>query len=136
MTDLVVTASQVKKGSTAELLHGTAASAITAGQACYQNSAGNYAPADADNTQATSEAKGIAINDAAADQQVTLVRKGLVTIGAAAAPVKGTIYVASGTAGGIAPSADLASGDWVVILGVGAASNQIDVNIFTPGLQV
>lgn len=136
MADLTITASQVLKGTTAELLYGVGAATWTQGQVMYQNSAGKYDLADADNTQATSGAKMIALNSGSADQEVVGVRRGLITIGAGAAPTKGTIYVVSGTAGGIAPSADLAAGDWVVILGVANGSNQIDVDIVNPGIQV
>jgi hypothetical protein len=57
-------------------------------------------------------------------------RGGYLTLGAAAAPTVGIIYCVSATAGGIAPSADLTTGDYVTILGVGATTNRLAVDIF------
>jgi hypothetical protein len=54
---------------------------------------------------------------------------GPITIGAGAAPAVGTIYCLSATAGGIAPSADLATGNRTTILGVGAATNAIVLRV-------
>jgi hypothetical protein len=62
-----------------------------------------------------------------------------VIVGAGAAPAKGTVYVASGTPGGIAPAGDLVSGWHATILGVGDGVDGIDLvpgGPFASGHQV
>lgn len=136
MVDLAITATQVLPGADAQYVDGIAGEPITAGQPCYQNSSGFLVPADADASAATANVRGIALNGAATGQPVRLQHRGTLTLGAAAAPAIGTIYVLSGTAGGIAPAVDLATGDWVTILGVGGATNTLILSLVASGSQV
>lgn len=123
MADLVVTASQVLPGAGARFADGTAGAAITAGQACYNSTSDTMLLADADaGTPAAANVRGIALNGAAIGQPVRIQTEGVITLGAGAAPVKGTIYVLSGTAGGICPALDLAAADRVTIIGVGGTT--------------
>lgn len=123
MADLTVTASQVLPGAGARFADGTAGVAVTAGQVVYQSTSDTMLLADADaGTPAAANGRGIALNGASIGQPVRIQTEGTITLGAGAAPVKGTIYVLSGTAGGICPAADLASGDRVTVLGVGGTT--------------
>lgn len=135
MADLTITASQVVPGTGAQFTDLVAAVAITAGQAVYKNTSNQAALADNDASSTTARAIGIATNGAAASQYVRVQYAGELTLGAGAAPTNGVVYVLSSTAGGIAPAADLASGDYTTILGVGIGSNKIKMNVFPSGGQ-
>lgn len=135
MTDLVITATSVVKGDNAIVESGYAAAAITAGQVVYKNSAGKYDLADTDSaTAAVRKPRGIALNGAAADQPVAVQRSGDITIGATIAA--GVTYYLSGTAGGICPVADLASGDHTAIIGIGKSTTVLSLNIVAPDVAV
>lgn len=137
MADLTITASQVLAGAGAVIETGNAGETITQGQTVYRNSSDKEIYlADADDTAATATVLGIALNSASDGQPIKFQTDGTITLGAGAAPTEGVIYVLSGTAGGIAPSADLATSDYVSILGVGNASNGISLNIQASGFQV
>ncbi len=135
MADLTVTASQVQPGTTdAQTALGVAGGTITAGEAVYlDTTVGQYKAAKSDAT-ATASVAGIALNGASSGQPLQIQIGGTVTIGAGAAPTVGVIYVLSAaTAGGIAPSTDLASTNRVSVLGVGAATNTIILKIHNSG---
>jgi predicted transcriptional regulator len=135
MTDLVVTASSVAKvsGSTK---YGIASDAITAGQAVHKlASDGLVYLSDADHaTVAKHAVDGIALNNAASGQPVAYLEDGVIAAGATV--TVGEIYVLSGTAGGIAPEADLASGDFVSVIGVGISAANIRLGIINSGAEV
>lgn len=135
MADLSITATNVEESNSPVILTGRAAEAITAGQALYRLADSTYGLADADNASALiHKAVGIALNPAAAGQRISLQTAGRINIGATV--TVGEIYVLSGTAGGIAPEADLAAGDEVVILGVGYDADEILLNIWPTGITV
>lgn len=135
MADLVVTAAQVlaPTDGSGNFISGIAGATITAGQPLYLDSVtSTYKLADANASQATAQAVGIATHAALAGQPIRMQggRGGYLILGAGAAPVVGIIYCVSATAGGISPSADLASTDYVTILGVGATTNRLQIDIF------
>lgn len=135
MTDLVITAANVELVSGTKKF-GIAAEAITAGQPVHKlASDGEIYLSDADHaTVAKRVVTGIALNGAAAGQPVGYQIDGVIDIGATV--TVGEIYVLSGTAGGIAPEADLASGDRVAVLGVGLTSSNIQLGILNSGADV
>jgi hypothetical protein len=136
MAALSVTANNVKPGAGAVIEHGTAAVAVTAGQAVYlEASSGKYKLTDADS--ATAEARtvrGIALHGAAVDQPLSIQTDGLITIGATVAP--GVPYFSSATAGGIAPAADNTTGVYPTFIGFGVNTTQIDLNFVAAGVAV
>ncbi len=140
MADLAITASQVKAGAGAVEGTGVAGATITAGQSVYEDQAdGKIKLADSNLSLAAAKAKGVALHGALANQPVRYQKGGKVIVGAAAAPAKGTVYVVSGTAGGIAPHGDLLSGVYTTILGVGDGVDGIDLvpgGPFASGQQV
>ena len=133
MVDLVVTAANVVAGSGAKKASGTAGAAITAGQVVYLEAAtSTYKLADTDS--ATAEVRspaGIALHGASANQPLTIVTSGPVTIGATVAV--GDAYYLSGTAGGLAPVADVAAGDYPCIIGICTSTSVLDVKIHEAG---
>ena len=128
MPDLTITASQVKAGAGAVEGTGVAGATVTAGQPVYEDSTdGRIKLADSNLSLAAAKARGVALHGALASQPVRYQKGGKVIVGAGAAPAKGTIYVVSATAGGIAPAGDLVSGWHATILGVGDGVDGIDL---------
>jgi len=136
MTDLVITAASVVAGSNAIKENGVAGETITAGQVVYRDSStGSYKLADTDSATAESRTpRGIALNGAASGQPLAIIRSGDVTIGATI--LAGVAYYLSGTAGGICPVADVASGDYVALLGMGKSTTVLTVDIQAPGVAL
>jgi hypothetical protein len=133
MADLSITAANVAAGSGAKTTTGTAGASVTAGQVVYYDSAtSNYKLADTDSaTAAARSPAGIALHAAASGQPLTILQSGAITIGATVAV--GVSYWLSGTAGGICPVADVAAGDYPVIVGIGTSTSVIKVQFLEAG---
>lgn len=131
MPDLSITAANVKATSTtAKISRVKFGETITQGQALYRKDAdGEYYKADADaGTDETASAVGVALTPAGDGEFGYIVTEGDVTIGATL--TVGEIYVLSGTAGGICPEGDLATGDRVTIIGVATSASVLAVKPF------
>lgn len=137
MADLTVTATSVTKGASATV-DNTAnfGETVTAGQSVYKKSTdGKWYKAQADGTAEESGVgvtTGIALNGGAVDQPAVVQTSGTINIGATA--TVGTIYCVSGTAGGIAPWADLASTNKVTILGYGSTTSALLLDVNPTGI--
>lgn len=131
MVDLVITAASVLPGTDtegAQFEYGVSAVAVTAGQAVYKDSANQYRLADNNDTSAAlAVVAGIALHAAAAGQPLKIQTRGPITIGATVA--SGSVYVLSATPGGIAPVADLATGNRCTLLGVGINGSTTRINL-------
>ncbi len=135
MADLSITAANVVAASDAVILSGTLGETATAGQAVYLDSATKKLRlADADLSVTTAAAVGILLNGGSDDQPADYAIAGGIDLGATLGVT--TIYVLSGTAGGIAPAADLATSDWATILGVGTAADNLKIGLIVSGVQV
>jgi hypothetical protein len=137
MADVVITAASVVRGSGAVVETGVAGVAITAGQTVYKDTgdADKYKLADADGVSALiRNTHGIALNNSAANQPLTVLREGPVTIGGTLTP--GLVYVQSNTPGGIMPAADLSAGEFTTVLGVALSASSLGVKIFASGVSV
>ncbi|RWN51389.1 MAG: hypothetical protein EOS04_24255 [Mesorhizobium sp.] len=134
MADLTITSTSVIPGSTAKIAHGTAGATITAGQAVYlDSSTGKWALADTDSaTAAVRAAHGVALNGCVLNQPIAVCTAGPVTIGATIEA--GVFYYLSGTAGGICPVADVAAGDYPCVIGYGASTTVLQVDITYSGV--
>jgi hypothetical protein len=115
---------------TFKLLAGTT---ITAGQVLYVAADGTVWPAVAD-TLASSAAYGIAMNGGTVGQTIVVLTSctGPLII-CASGIVVGTVYVLSGTTGDICPAADLDTGDYTSLIGVGYSATQLSVCVFSSG---
>jgi hypothetical protein len=116
--DLSITAASVIPGARAKYVQGQtiAGATITAGQLVYLALDGLYKLADANASAATANVVGYAANSASTGQFVGVVMEDDdFTVGATLSTAA-SIYVLSGTAGGIAPSADLASGMYPTVV--------------------
>lgn len=135
MADLSITAANVLAASGAVIQSGTLGATGTAGQVVYlDSSTQKLRLADADLSVAAAEVVGILLNGGGDGQPIDYVLSGGVDVGATL--TVGEIYVLSGTAGGIAPEADLASSDWVTVLGVATAADNLKLSIIASGAQV
>lgn len=116
MVDITVTAASVVKGANGLTKLGTAGATITAGQVLYLDSTtGTLKLADNNLSAAAATPVGIALNGGASGQPIEyLYEDDDFTPGATL--TQGLLYVLSGTAGGIAPSADLTSGMYPSLL--------------------
>ena len=128
MADVTVTAANVVPAAGATLEKVTAGATITAGQVVYKDTtdANKVKLADAD-AQATALVAGIAVGGAANNQPLFIVTKGDISFGAIF--TAGHTFCASTTPGGIAPEADLLTGDFKSILGVTTSTSNLRVNL-------
>lgn len=134
MADLSITAADVVPASGAGLLRGTSGATITAGMACYLDSTDQRVKIAHCETSATTAAVvGIAANGASAGQPVTLVVSGGLDLGATL--TVGEVYVLSAS-GGIAPVGDLLADDYVTVIGIATAADNLAVSIASSGVQV
>lgn len=130
MADLSITAGNVKwvSGTRPQIVK--AGATITRGQALYQAADGEYSPADAD-ASSTGTATAIALTDGADGSDMLIATVGA-TINVGATTVAGTPYVASTTAGGIAPYADITTGDTPSLLFWGSGTANVTL-VFATG---
>lgn len=133
MSDLSITAASVVAGSGANIDRtSNAGETITAGQAVYLAASGKWMKADNNSATALARvAKGIALNGAALDQPLAVLKSGPVTIGATL--TAGVAYYLSGTAGGICPVADLTTGMYPEIMGIATSTTVLNVDMQPSG---
>ncbi len=136
MADLTITAANVVAGSGAKIVNGKAGATITAGQVVYLDAAdGKYKLADADSaTAAIRSPVGVALNGAANNQPLAICTSGPVTIGATM--TAGVTYYLSPNPGGIAPVADILTGDYPVIMGLATSATVLTVKIQEAGVAL
>lgn len=138
-TDVSITAANVVPSVNAVKRTYTAGVAITAGQLVYLDKAdtdangfGKAKLADANGATALRVVDGIAVNTAAAGQDVTVVSYDPALVIAASGLTANTILISSATAGGLAPSADLTTGWYLTVIGV--VKNGTTIFFRAPGL--
>lgn len=124
MADETVVAAEVLVDSGTITTDGILGATVTAGQTVYLDSATNtYKLADANASATTAAVVGIALNGGGSGQPVKVAIGGTMDPGFTVAV--GEIYVQSANAGGIAPRADLASGWYTSVLGLGITASQL-----------
>lgn len=135
MADLSITAANVVAENGAKSRPGIAGATITAGQQVYLDATDNkWKLADADGAAALRSPGGTALHGASANQPLQVHTHGPITIGATL--TAGTTYYLSPTPGGICPLADLASGDYVVIVGIALSTSVLDVKYHESGVAL
>lgn len=132
MAALTITATNIipVAGRTSRTL--LSASAITQGQSIYVTTGGRWALADAD-TAATATSPGVALNEATAAGQPVEGQTGG-DLGFGAILTVNTVYIASATAGSIEPVADLASGDFLAVIGVATTTGNLHFTPYSSGV--
>lgn len=132
MADISITAANVIAGSNARRVSKLAASTITAGQLVYLLAAGTVAAADANGASPLYTILGIAENGGGAGQRISVITEDDdLTIGATVAI--GDILIASATAGGIAPAADLTTGWFATVVAVAKSTTKVIFKILAAG---
>lgn len=127
--DLTITAANVVPATGYQFTDGVAGETITRGQTVYlKASDSRWWKSQADGTSAESTVIGIALQDAGAGQPLRVQTGG--DLGVGAILTVGQVYVVSATAGGIAPYSDLASTNYVSILGVASSTSNLKLKIF------
>lgn len=134
MADLSITAANVAKGSSGIPKVGTAGATITAGQTIYLDSATGKMKLSQNTSATLADVKGVSLNGASDEQPVSYLEEGDIDLGVTL--TVGEIYVLSATAGGIAPEADNGSGEFVTILGVASAADNLKLKINASGVAV
>lgn len=135
MADLVITAASVLRAdNNSTVYNGTAGGTITAGMVVYQDSADSELKATDADAAATATVKGIALHGASDGQPLQIITEGNLTLNAVL--TKGVVYYMSTTAGGIAPVADLAAGDYISVLGVATSTTNLYVKIINSGVTL
>lgn len=132
--DLTITAASVVAGADAVISNGTAGETLTAGQPVYLSSTSHkWLKADADSATAeVRQARGVTLNGAAVNQPITVQTGGSLTIGATL--TAGAPYWLSGTAGGIAPTADLSTGEYVDLVGLATSTTVLKLTFAYTGV--
>lgn len=133
MADLSITGGSVLKSTNATTRKGTAGAAVTGGAAVYLSTDNKLYLAQHDGTLAEAAAVGVALHAAGAGQPLEYLTGGNCTMGATVAI--GEVYLVSATAGGIAPYADIGTGDYVTVLGIGSTTATMTVTINASGIQ-
>ena len=116
--DVSVTATNVRVSTSgaAQIMPGTFGETITAGQVVYQSSTdAKFYLADV-NVSGKTEIAGIAINGGAAGQPALICTEDPNFTPGFTLTMATPVYVASATAGGIAPSADITTGWFATVL--------------------
>ena len=135
MAALVITAASVAAGEGAKSLPGTLHEAVTQGMPAYRVAATKrLGKADSNVTAALAEVVGLFLTAGAAGQPAVIHTEGPITIGAAL--TVGERYFLGDVAGGIVPSADLSTGEFVTYLGTAISATVLDVQIHNSGVQV
>jgi len=132
MADITVTAANVKATSNSTAVRVQYGEAIDQGEPVYLKAADSKYWL-CDNVAAASAAiVGVALTPNIADGYGFVQTTGSIDLGATLAI--GTTYVVSATAGGIAPEADIGTGEFVSILGVASSTALLRMDISNTGI--
>ena len=129
MADLSQTATSVV--GYGEQLHGALGGTVTAGMPVRKQTDGTWI-ASTNATAAGSQVDGIALSGGASGQPFTYQKSGNVNLGATL--LVGKIYVLSAS-GAISQVDDVATGDYVTVLGVATTAALLKMGIVVSGVQ-
>lgn len=132
MVALVVTAANVVPGANAKYKYGTAGETITAGQPVYQATNGLFYKADANAAAPAYIPAGIAVNNAALNQPLTMVYEDddFTPGGTLSVTAPACVYVlGAAAAGDINPVADLAVTWYPVVLFIAKSTSKAVMKI-------
>jgi hypothetical protein len=140
MADKSLTPASVVPSANATLIYGTYGATVTAGQAVYADATAldslgraKFKLADNNASAATAAMQGIAVNGGSDGQPATICQADPVFTHGLATVAAGDVLVLSATAGGIAPVADLATGNYPVVamVGLGATTAVLKITAGT-----
>ena len=130
MSAVVIDPDEVLPGAAATPVTGVAGADLTAGMAIYVDGADDdlIKPSRANNAT-TAICNGIMVNTAATGQPCHYQTTGPITLGVGNLTQGQAYAVSDAVAGEIVPYADLASGDYVTLLGVAQDGDILDMDI-------
>ncbi len=135
MADISITGPVTPTGSLANIAYGIAAVAVTAGQAVSKDSATSDQLRLADsNASASTQAVGIAVCSAAIGEVCVYATNGATITQAGTTFGKNIALFVSENAGGLAPQADVGSGEYGCCLGFGLSTTTFKVSITITGV--
>lgn len=137
MSDVTVIAgATVPANTSTTIVRATAGATITAGQAVYADPAANFTikPAQANNQTQATNVVGIALDSAASGQPVAYASAGDVQFSNSAFTPAAVYMLSAANAGGIAPTADLVTGNYATLLGIAAGSNVLRLGTIITGV--
>ena len=103
---------------------------VAAGEWVYLDAADDNKAKPADNTSAAkATVYGMALNSAADEQPLSVLRAGSIEVGAAVFATVGLVLVISGTAGDMELAEDSVSGDHVTIVGYSTSTHEMMISI-------
>lgn len=134
MANITITAANVVADSNATVERGSAGEAIAAGQMVYLSSTSRkWMLADADSATAEArKATAMALNTAALNQPLAVLRGGDVALGAVL--IAGQAYYLSDDAGMICPLADVTGGDYICLVGLAKSASVLTLGISFPNV--
>ena len=133
MAAISITAANVIKSTGAMVETGISGATITAGQLVYKKASDSkFYLADGDSVSVAADAEvdnvhGIALHGASASQPLTVQKSGNITIGGTVAV--GEVYALDCVAGGIIPESEIATTDYVTLVGIGVSATVIKMAI-------
>ena len=137
MAELTITAANVIKGAGTTSRAGIAGATLTAGMPIYlDNTDEDLGKPCQANAEATASCDGICLNGASAGQPFDYLPSGDITLGTGVMTKGETYAVSDATAGKIRPVDELASGDYVTILGVAESTSVLALDIQNSGVTV
>jgi hypothetical protein len=133
MADITVSSSLVQPSETAPFESGVCAASFTAGQLGYLDGSLNKWKLAVATAQPAAAARGVATANYSTGQIGRFQTHETLNLGGGVSV--GTVYAVSTNAGGIAPIADVTTGNWITPVAVGATTNNLSLNIFRSGIQ-
>jgi len=133
MADLAVSSTLVVTHPNAPFETGISGDSLTAGMGAYHDPTDDRWKRAVATAQLTAAARGIITHNCSSGQPVRVQTADEISFGGWI--TIGETYIVSTNAGGIAPIADLTTGSWVTHIGVGATTNNIDLNVYRSGVQ-
>lgn len=134
MADLSITAANVSlTNGVSSVEQVTYGDTITQGLVLYEDTSdSNKYKKSVNNTATLAAAKAIALTPGASGEKGYVVKSGEIDMGATLAV--GMRYFVSNTAGAIAPSADIGTGEYVTLIGIATAAGVLKVNFVASGV--
>ena len=133
MADIAITPANFHPSAGVNPVRGVAAVAITAGQVVCMNADQSIGLADANAPAPANLPIGIAVCSAAGAGQIIMYATSDTDMTLGGTTISGTVYILSGTPGGICPAADLATGMFTSIIGVGKTGNKLWMQLVASG---
>ena len=134
MADLVISSSLVQPTETSPFESGICGAEFTAGQVGYVDASDSSRWKKAVATaSASAAARGIATGNFSTGQIGRFQTHETLNLGGGVSA--GVVYAVSTNAGGIAPIADVTTGNFITPLAVGATTNNLSLTIFRSGIQ-